>query len=159
MTDPTSPATDPPTEIPFMERTKTRRALLRWYRRHIKGWVELRTYYEYDPDDAEEGDYLPYDCLITRQLIPKDQLPAKAVHCTGEPGVYNLDTVHTRYAPHDGGFSAMDEWHWIQYGGFEESLSPKWTALDHVDMKKVLLIGGVAIAVCIIVWLITGGGE
>lgn len=143
-------------QIPFMERTRFRRAVLRWYRRHFLGWVELRTYEEYgDPED--EDDYNPYDCKITRRLIPPSELPPKAVHCTGEPGVYNLDLVHFR--PNDDLFTAMDEWHWIQYGGFDEALTPKWTGLDHVDMKKVVIIGGIVIAVCIVMYVLLGGGS
>lgn len=141
---------------PFMERTKFRRAVLRWYRRHFLGWVELRTYEEYD-DPEDEDDYNPYDCKITRRLIPPSELPPKAVHCTGEPGVYNLDLVHFR--PNDDLFTAMDVWHWIQYGGFDEALTPKWTGLDHVDMKKVVLIGGIVIAVCIVMYVLFGGGS
>ena len=142
----------------WLNKSKTGRKLIRWYRKTFLGWVELRIYSEPSEDEDTQGEnYRPYDCYIERKLIPKEELPPHAVHCTGEPGVYSLDKVHVRYNPHDGGYSATDGWHWMKYDGFEDSLSPKWTNLDHLDMKKVLMIGGVAILVCLIIFALTKG--
>ena len=145
----------------WMGKTRTRRSILRWIRRYLLGWVELRIYTEPTKEEIEEWEkgepsYQPYDCNIKRVLIPKDKLPQHATHCSGETGVYNLDMVHVRYNFHDNGFAASDAWHWSKYDGYEESLSPKWTAMDHVNMKTVLIIAGVVIAVCLFIFFIKG---
>lgn len=148
----------------WMSKTRTRRSILRFIRRYFLGWVELRVYSEPPPEDENktfenqygEVDFKPYDCYIQRILIPKKDLPPHATHCSGESGVYNLDMIHVRYPYHDNGFSATDGWHWSKYDGYEESLSPKWTAMDHVNMKTVLIIGGVIIGVMLLIFFLKG---
>lgn len=132
-------------ELSGWERFK--RSLGRWYKTRFKGYVILRTYSEF-PIDKDGYTPEPYDCKIKYECIKKSELPPEAVHCTGESYVYCLDTVKRRYKMHDMGFGALDANLYMEFNGFDDALSSKWTDFNHLDMKKVLIIAGVVIIAC-----------
>lgn len=132
-------------ELSGWERFK--RSLGRWYKTRFKGYVILRTYSEF-PIDEDGYTSEPYDCKIKYECIKKSELPPEAVHCTGESYVYCLDTVKRRYKMHDMGFGALDANLYMEFNGFDDALSSKWTDFNHLDMKKVLIIAGVVIIAC-----------
>lgn len=140
-------------ELSGFERFK--RSLSRWYKTRFKGYVILRTYSEF-PIDEDGYTPEPYDCKLTYTLVKKSELPPEAVHCTGEPYHYCLDTVKRRYKMHDRGFGALDANLYMEFDGFEDALSSKWTDFNHFDMKKVMIIAGIVIAACIVVMIIRG---
>ena len=119
-----------------------KRKLGRWYKMRFKGYVILKTYSEF-PIDKDGYTAEPYDCKLVYRLIKKKDLPPEAVHCTGEPYHYCLDTVKRRYQMHDKGFGALDANLYMEFNGFEDALSSKWTDFDHFDMKKFLIIAGI----------------
>lgn len=118
----------------------------RWYKINFKGYVILRTYSEF-PCDKDGYCEEPYDCMLKYELIKKSELPPEAVHCTGESNVYCLDTVKRRYKIHDRGFSALDANLYMEFDGFEDALSTKYTDFNHFDKKKFLIICGIVLAV------------
>ena len=124
----------------------------RWYLRTVKGYVILRTYSEY-PIDKDGYTDEPYDCKLKIELIKKSELPPEAVHCTGEKGVYCLDLVKRRYKMHDNGFGALDANLYMEFDGFDDALSTKWTDFSHFDTKKFLIICGIVIAVAVFMFL------
>ena len=133
-------------------------SLRRWYLTRFRNYVILRTYSEYKVDkDGYTPE--PYDCLIKYELVRKRDLPAEAVHCTGEPYVFCLDTVKRRYQMHDNGFSALDANLYMEFDGFEDALSSKWTDFNHFDMKKFAVICGVVLAVAFVMFYLTRGGA
>lgn len=125
-----------------------KRKLDRWHKTRFKGYVILRTYSEF-PIDKDGYTPEPYDCMIKYELVKKSELPPEAVHCTGEPYIYCLDTVKRRYRMHDNGFGALDANLYMEFDGFDDALSSKWTDGGNIDMKKVLIIAGIVIAACI----------
>ena len=121
-------------------------SMRRWYLTRFKGYVILRTYSEFEID--KDGYTVePYDCKLKVECIPKKDLPQEAVHCTGEPYVFCLDTVKRRYKIHDQGFSALDANLYMEFDGFDDALSTKWTDFNHFDMKKFGIICAVVLAV------------
>ena len=139
---------------------KFKNSLKRWYKIRFKGYVVLRTYTEY-PIDKDGYTTEPYDCKIKYELMKKSELPPEAVHCTGEPNVYCLDTVKRRYQMHDRGFGALDANLYMEFDGFEDALSSKWTDFDHFDMKKFLIICGIVgiVAIFLIFYMNARGGA
>lgn len=121
----------------------------RWYYTRFKGYVVLREFDIYWDAITPKDDAIPYDCELTHRLIKKSDLPEEAVHCTGEPYVFSIDKAQVRYDFHDEGFRATDAWLYLEFGGFDDCLTKKWTEFDHVDMKKVLIIAGAAVAILI----------
>lgn len=132
---------------------KLKRSFGRWYKTRFKGYVILRTYSEF-PIDDDGYTPEPYDCKLTYRLIKKSELPPEAVHCTGEPYHYCLDTVKRRYQMHDRGFGALDANLYMEFHGFEDALTTKWTDFNHFDMKKMLIIAGIIIAACVVVMIV-----
>lgn len=127
-------------------------AIKRWYYTRFKGYVILREFGVYwDVQTEKEDPNNPFDCWLTHRMIKKEDLPDEAVHCTGEPYTYSIDHAQIRYDFHDEGFRATDAWLYLEFGGFDDCLTKKWTQFDHVDMKKVLIIGGIAVAVLVVI--------
>jgi len=131
-------------EISNWQRFKN--SLRRWYLITFKNHVVLRTYTEF-PIDKDGYTAEPYDCMVKYELIRRKDLPPEAVHCTGEKNVYCLDTVKRRYQMHDNGFSALDANLYMEFDGFDDALSSKWTDFNHFDMKKFAIICGIVLAV------------
>lgn len=124
--------------------------LKRWWMIHFQGYVFLREFrIVKDPDD-------PYDCEMIVSMMKKEDLPAGAVHCSGESYVYSLDHAKIVHDPHDNGFSAIEACLYLQFDGFQDCLSKTWTEFDHIDIKKILLVGGVVLAVVIVFLLLRG---
>ena len=121
----------------------------RWWYTRVRGYVVLREFYTYWDAVTEKDDKNPFDCKLTHKLIKRKDVPPEAVHCTGEPYVWSVDHSKIRYDLHDEGFRATDAWLYMEFGGFDDCLTKRWTELDHVDMKKVLIIGGIVILACI----------
>lgn len=136
---------------------KFKRSVGRWYKTRFKGYVILRTYSEF-PIDEDGYTPEPYDCKLTYTLVKKSELPPEAVHCTGEPYHYCLDTVKRRYKMHDRGFGALDANLYMEFDGFEDALSSKWTDFNHIDMKKFMIISGIVLAVAIVMILYMNRG-
>lgn len=130
---------------------RTKAALRRWYLTRFKDHVILRTYSEFPLNEDGACDY-PYDCKLEYRCIPKSELPKEAVHCTGEKYVYSLDTVHRRYMIHDRGFGATDACLYMEFDGFQDALTSKWTDFSHFDMKKFLIIAAIIFGVAV-AWL------
>ena len=136
---------------------KFKRSVGRWYKTRFKGYVILVTYSEF-PIDEDGYTEEPYDCMVEYRLIKKSELPAEAVHCTGQPYYYCLDTVKRRYKMHDRGFGALDANLYMEFDGFEDALSSKWTDFNHIDMKKFMIISGIVLAVAIVMILYMNRG-
>lgn len=136
---------------------KFKRSLGRWYKTRFKGYVILRTYSEF-PIDEDGYTPEPYDCKLEYKLIKKSELPPEAVHCTGEPYIYCLDTVKRRYQMHDRGFGALDANLYMEFNGFDDALSTKWTDFSHFDMKKGLILAGIVLAVAIFLFMYNRAG-
>ena len=139
---------------------KFKRSLGRWYKTRFKGYVILRTYSEF-PIDEDGYTTEPYDCMVKFRLIKKKDLPPEAVHCTGEPYNYCLDTFKRRYKMHDRGFGALDANLYMEFNGFEDALSSKWTDFNHFDMKKFMIISGIVliVAFAMIFYMKSKGGA
>lgn len=136
---------------------KFKRSMGRWYKTRFKGYVILRTYSEF-PIDKDGYTPEPYDCKLTYRLIKKSELPPEAVHCTGEPYIYCLDTVKRRYQMHDRGFGALDANLYMEFNGFDDALSSKWTDFSHFDMKKGLILAGIVLAIAIFLFMYNRAG-
>ena len=134
-----------------------KRKVGRWYKTRFKGYVILRTYSEF-PIDKDGYTPEPYDCKLVYRLIKKSELPPEAVHCTGEPYNYCLDTVKRRYQMHDRGFGALDANLYMEFNGFDDALSSKWTDFSHFDMKKGLILAGIVLAVAVGLFIFNKGG-
>ena len=128
----------------------------RWYKITFKGYVILREYGHYDgtEDEFKGLSHQPYDCWMKVSLIKKSELPAIAVHCTGESHSYSIDYAHVRYDEHDQGFKAHHGHLYLIYNGFDEALSKRWTDFDHVNIKKVAIILGIVLAVAVVMFII-----
>lgn len=127
-------------------------AIKRWYYTRFKGYVILK---EFDvrwsalnPQDEDWNE--PFDCDMRVRMIKKSELPEEAVHCTGEPYTFSIDHAKIRYELHDEGFRATDAWLYLEFGGFDDCLTKKWTSMDHISTTKVLLIAGALVAVLIV---------
>lgn len=128
----------------------------RWYYTRFKGYVVLREFdTRWDASSPKDDDNPPpFDCDLRHRLIKKKDLPEEAVHCTGEPYVFSVDRACIRYGFHDNGFRATDAWLYLEFGGFDDCLTKKWTSMDHISTTKVLVIAGIVIAVLIAVVIV-----
>lgn len=124
-------------------------AVKRWYYTRFKGYVILREFGVYWDAQSEKDESNPFDCWMTHRMIKKSELPDEAVHCTGEPYTFSIDHAQIRYDFHDEGFRATDAWLYLEFGGFDDCLTKKWTQFDHIDIKKVLIIAGVVVALLV----------
>ena len=115
----------------------------------MRGYVVLREFdVTWDLDNPKKDDEV-FDCWLKHRLVKKKDLPEEAVHCTGEPYTYSLDHAQIRYGFHDEGFRATDAWLFMEFGGFDDCLSKKWTEFDHVNIRNVLIIVGIVLAVAV----------
>ena len=46
----------------------------------------------------------------------------------------------------------------MEFDGFEDALSSKWTDFNHIDMKKFMIISGIVLAVAIVMILYMNRG-
>ena len=124
----------------------------RWWYTRMKGYVILRTYGVYWDATTPKDDDMPYDCFLNHTLVKKKDLPPEAVHCTGERYTFSVDKAGIRYEYHDEGFRATDAWLYLEFNGFDDCLSKKWTEMDHINPTKLMIILG-AIAVGIVLFV------
>lgn len=131
-------------------------AVKRWFYTRFGGHVVLREFRRSNPNDYADLERQPYDYEMTVRLVPKSELSPLAVHCSGEKGVYSIDHIH--FIPKDVGpqseFKAHHSWLYLGWNGWLEALVKKWNEFSHIDMKKVLLLGGIVIAICVAFLLI-----
>ena len=133
-------------------------SLKRWWKLH-HGYVILRTLSR----DDNSGDF-----LLETDICKKSDLPKGAVQCTGERGVWCLDTIKTsrwylesRYNPnvsyYEAQFKASDAALYMESNIIDNALSIKWTDFSHIDWKKIIL--PIAAGLCILAFFIMRGGH
>lgn len=132
--------------------------LKRWWKLH-HGYVILRKLSR----DSDTGDF-----LLESDICLKSELPRGAVQCTGERGVWCLDTIKTskwylesRYNPnisyYEAQFKASDAALYMESNIIDNALSIKWTDFSHIDKKKIIL--PIAAGLCILAFFIMRGGH
>lgn len=124
----------------------------RWWYTRMMGYVILRTFDVFWDASNPKKDDMPYDCSLSHKLIRKKDLPPEAVHCTGEPHTFSIDKAQIRYEFHDEGFRATDAWLYLEFNGFDDCLSKKWTEIDHINPTKLMFIlGAIAVGIVVVV--------
>lgn len=123
----------------------------RWYYTRFKDYEIVREYStRWDALHPQTDDWdEPFDCDMVVRLRKKKNVPEEAVHCTGEPHTSSIDRARIRYEQHDNGFRATDAWLYLEFNGFDDCLTKKWTSMDHVSMTKVLVIAGIVVALLV----------
>lgn len=134
----------------------------RWVYTRFLGYVNLKEYVQF-PEYAEDGhrytrEERPYDCAITYRLVKKKDLPPEATKCSGEPydrAIDRAQIVHMKRTKGDW-FTAHMGWLYMEYGGFDKCLAKDWNDLDHLNLKKIALIGAVVIGVAVVFLMMRG---
>ena len=126
----------------------------RWYKTRFKGYVIVRTYSEAPPDangQLTTTNDRPYDCYIKYEMVKKEDLPENAKHCTGEPYNYSIDTVNRRYPRNtkQRKFTAHHAYLHMKTTVFDDANATKGSDYSHLDLKKIILIGGIIVVICV----------
>lgn len=122
-----------------------------WYKCKFKGYVVLRELKDSNDDD---------ECRVieTDRLILKSDLPKLARKCRGEPYCWSLNRIVDKIDGHDiDGYSGSNAWAWLHTDAFDNILSGIWKEGDHINLKKILIVLGVVVAIVIGAYIVFGG--
>ncbi len=132
----------------------------RWRRARLlrHGHVILRTLSR-DPDTG--------DVIKESTIVRFEDLPRGAVECTNEKKVFCLDKIKTsqwyqktredlNFNPYEAQFTASDAYLWMTNNKVDNALITNWTDFNHIDKKKIALIGGIAAmaVILMIIWIL-----
>ena len=124
----------------------------------FRGYKILRTL----KDDPITGGVIRESTLVKRS-----ELPVQALPCTGEKGVYCLDTIKNQSwylrsraewmmgkDPCELQFTASDADLFMQSNAIDNAFDIKWTEWNHVDIKRYIMIAGIGICAIILFFLL-----
>lgn len=122
-----------------------------WWKCYRNKLVVLRTI----TDSAIDG--YRYECHET--IVSKAELPTQARHCRGESMYWSLDlTAHSNDVDkYPDGASANDLHRHMHTTVFNNLLYGLWKEVDHLNVKKILVILGIVAAVIIGFYVFRGG--